>query len=75
MLNKLIIMKKYYVNKKAQSNGDHEVHHEDCIFLPSLENRKYLGLFFSCDGAVKEAKKEYSKADGCYYCSKSCHTS
>lgn len=68
-------MKKYYVNKKAQSNGDHEVHHEDCIFLPSLENRKYLGLFSSCDGAVKEAKKDYSKANGCIRCSTSCHTS
>lgn len=68
-------MKKYYVNKKAQSNGDHEVHHENCIFLPSLENRKYLGQFSSCDDAVKEAKKDYSKANGCYYCSTSCHTS
>lgn len=68
-------MKKYYVNKKAQTNGDHEVHHEDCIFLPSLENRKYLGLFSSCDDAVKEAKKDYSKANGCIRCSTSCHTS
>lgn len=68
-------MKKYYVNKKAQSNGDHEVHHENCNFLPSLENRKYLGLFSSCDEAVKEAKKDYSKVNGCYYCSTSCHTS
>ncbi|WP_066434084.1 hypothetical protein [Chryseobacterium sp. CCH4-E10] len=68
-------MKKYYVNKKAQSNGDHEVHHEDCILLPSLENRKYLGLFSSCDDAVKEAKKDYSKANGCLRCSTSCHTS
>jgi hypothetical protein len=68
-------MKKYYVNTKAQSNGDHEVHNENCDYLPSSDNRKYLGEFYSCDSAVTEAKKTYSKANGCYYCSKSCHTS
>ena len=26
-------MKKYYVNKNAQGNGDHEVHAEDCSNL------------------------------------------
>ncbi|WP_294209448.1 hypothetical protein [uncultured Chryseobacterium sp.] len=68
-------MKKYYVNKKAQSNGDHEVHDEYCTYLPSTENRKYLGMFSSCDGAVKEAKKEYSQSNGCKTCSNACHTS
>ncbi len=50
-------MKNYYVNKKAQANGDHEVHHENCIYLPDIENRKYLGIFSTCKEAVKEAKK------------------
>lgn len=68
-------MKKYYVNKKAQNNGDHEVHHEDCIYLPSTENRKYLGQFSSCKDAVKEAKKDYSESNGCKTCSNECHTS
>ncbi|QIY91830.1 hypothetical protein [Chryseobacterium gallinarum] len=68
-------MKKYYVNKKAQSNGDHEVHDEHCFYLPNSENRKYLGMFFSCEQAVKEAKKEYTHANGCINCSKNCHTS
>ncbi len=35
----------YYVNKNAQSNGDHEVHKSDCAWLPEVENRKYLGWF------------------------------
>jgi hypothetical protein len=67
-------MPKYYVNKQAQSNGDHEVHTSTCIYLPSAENRKYLGEFVTCHGAVREAKKHYSQVDGCYFCSRECHT-
>jgi hypothetical protein len=68
-------MKQYYVNKNAQSNGDHEVHESGCEFLPAVENRMFLGSFESCFEAVKEAKKHYKKVDGCYYCSRACHTS
>jgi hypothetical protein len=68
-------MKKYYVNKQEQSNGDHEVHDENCSYLPAAANRIYLGEFYTCHGAVVEAKKHYFKANGCYYCSKDCHTS
>ncbi|TCD29612.1 hypothetical protein EZ456_00930 [Pedobacter psychrodurus] len=67
-------MKKYYVNKNAQSKGDHEVHDEKCTYLPSSDNRKYLGEFSSCKGAVTEAKKTYSKSNGCRTCSIDCHT-
>ncbi|HKG06337.1 MAG TPA: hypothetical protein VKB19_07765 [Pedobacter sp.] len=65
--------KKYYVNTRAQDNGDHEVHDETCYRLPEVANRKYLGDYYSCEPAVAEAKKSYVKADGCYYCSNSCH--
>ncbi len=66
----------YYVNKNAQSNGDHEVHTEECSFLPDSQNGKYLGTFSNCHDAVREAKKHYPEtADGCYYCCKPCHTS
>ena len=68
-------MAKYYLNKQAQSNGDHEVHKLGCSYLPNPENRIYLGEFPSCHGAVREAKKHYAKADGCYWCSPDCHTS
>lgn len=65
--------KKYYVNKNAQANGDHEVHDENCTYLPY--NRKYLGEYDTCKDAVAEAKKEYKTANGCKYCSPLCHTS
>ncbi|MGY4384672.1 hypothetical protein ACVWYN_001706 [Pedobacter sp. UYP24] len=68
-------MKKYYVNKRAQNNGDHEVHDSGCSFLPLPENRQYLGEYSSCKGAVTEAKKTYTSADGCKFCSNECHNS
>lgn len=68
-------MDTYYVNKNEQSNGDHEVHTGICKYLPSYENRMYLGNFSTCAEAVREAKKTYSKADGCFYCCNACHKS
>lgn len=67
-------MKIYYVNKKAQENGDHEVHESGCEFLPSPENKEILGIFENCTQAVKKAKEKYSTANGCYFCSYPCHT-
>lgn len=66
---------RYYVNKNAQSNGDHEVHVPSCSFFPDAENRIYLGEFSSCQPAVTEAKKHYRQSNGCYYCCNACHTS
>ena len=68
-------MSRYYVNKNAQDNGDHEVHTTGCSFMPDPENRIYLGDFDSCGPAVAEAKKHYKQSNGCYYCSRACHTS
>jgi hypothetical protein len=64
----------YYVNKQAQSNGDHEVHASSCSHLPNVQNKHYLGPFDRCQDAVKEAKKVYPKSNGCYWCSTTCHT-
>lgn len=68
-------MARYYVNKNAQANGDHEVHEYSCSFLPATENRIYLGDFSTCGPAVREARNHYSQVNGCYYCSRPCHTS
>ncbi len=65
----------YYVNRQPQLNGDHEVHRENCTWLPATHNRVYLGKFSSCHRAVREAKKIYPQSNGCKYCSKECHTS
>ena len=65
----------YIVNKNAQENGDQEVHEDGCSYMPDWKNRKPLGDFTNCHDALIEAKKYDSDADGCYYCSRECHTS
>jgi hypothetical protein len=64
----------YYVNKNAQSNGDHEVHKSACSHMPNENNKLYLGDHSTCASAVREAKKHYSQSNGCYYCCRECHT-
>ena len=66
--------KHYYVNDNAQDNGDHEVHEEGCSYLPQTPNRTYLGYFSNCSDAVKEAKKHHDQVNGCFWCSRPCHT-
>jgi len=68
-------MARYYVTKQAQTNGDHEVHQFGCSWMPAEDNRIYLGDFPTCRSAVTAAKRHYTRANGCYYCSRECHTS
>jgi len=68
-------MKKYYVNTQAQSNGDYQVHSEDCRHLPKLINRIHLGIHSNCEDALTEAKKTFSHSNGCKKCSPECDTS
>lgn len=67
-------MASYYVNKRAQSNGDHEVHTDDCRYLPSQENQHYLGIYTHCKPAVAKAKTIYRQSNGCATCCPDCHT-
>lgn len=67
-------MPNYHVNKNAQPNGDHEVHEQGCSRAPLPQNQVHLGFFYTCTGAVIEAKKIYRQSNGCYYCSKECNT-
>lgn len=64
----------YYVNKNAQTNGDHEVHNSGCSFLSDQQNRLYLGTFDSCGPAAAEAKRTYPSSNGCFFCSRACNT-
>lgn len=66
---------RFYVNKNAQPNGDHEVHRSSCAWLPDVTNRIYLGDFSTAQAAVREARKYYAQVDGCYYCCPEVHTS
>lgn len=67
-------MNRYYVNKLAQSNGDHEVHKQGCHRLPDSWNRIDLG-YQRDDAAALRAAQEFfpHSADGCYYCCPAIH--
>ncbi|MBI2188666.1 MAG: hypothetical protein HYU37_16325 [Acidobacteria bacterium] len=67
-------MTKYYVTRNAQLNGDHEVHHEFCAWLPLAQHLQYLGFFADCASAVREARKHFSQSNGCAFCASECHT-
>lgn len=64
----------YYVNKRAQTNGDHEVHSDSCFYISKIKEKEFLGLFDNCVEAVAKAKLIYSRANGCAFCSPACHT-
>ena len=67
-------MPRYYVNRNAKANGDHEVHVADCIYLPLPKNQYFLGVFDDCSAAVFAAKEVYTQVNGCKTCSSACHT-
>lgn len=69
-------MPNYYYNKNLDKKGNHEVHTEDCSFLPNVNNREYIGFELNCKNAIDRVKRETGRNnfDGCYYCSKECHT-
>ncbi len=68
-------MASYYVNMNKDDKGDNEVHISGCNWMPAVSNKEYLGEFYNCNGAVSEAKRRGYNANGCYRCSRSCHTS
>ena len=64
----------FYINLKPQENGDNEMHRSGCKHLANNTNRYYVGLFGTCNEAIKEAKKAFPQSNGCIHCCKSCHS-
>jgi hypothetical protein len=69
-----VVVVQYFVDAIVQTNGDHEVHVAICVRLPRPSRRRYLGEFASCFRAVTEARKRYTRVNGCYDCADACHT-
>lgn len=66
-------MVRYYANRDAQANGEHDVHGEGCHFVPESDKRSYLGEYTSCRHAVAAARTIYPQSNGCHACSPECH--
>ena len=69
-----VVFDHYYVNKNPQPTGEHEVHCDGCDYLPEPQHREYLGYYSTCQEAVRAAKELYHNVDGCYHCSRECHS-
>ena len=75
-------MAKYILNINKQdslSEENYEIHNEEtCAHLPNTENRRHIGYFSNCKDEIIQAKikyPEYAKdIDGCFWCSRPCHT-
>jgi len=67
-------MPSYYVNRRAQPNGDHEVHVKGCSWFPEPGSDIYVGEFVDCRGALHKAKAYFDQVNGCYYCARQCNT-
>lgn len=65
----------YYFHKNKDSKGNHEVHTSNCSYLPTNENREYIGSYNNCSDAINAAKHSHPQKsfDGCYWCSRTCH--
>lgn len=66
----------FYLNANEQPAGEHEVHRDDCYWMPASDNRLYLGIHESCGSAVGRAQVGYPawSINGCMHCSIACHT-
>jgi hypothetical protein len=64
---------RYFVNRNAPDDGDHEVHEATCSHLPAEDHRLDLGQFSTCYAAVREAKRHFPRSNGCFYCARACH--
>ncbi|MDL4912486.1 MAG: hypothetical protein QRY16_01440 [Enterobacterales bacterium endosymbiont of Blomia tropicalis] len=58
----------YYVNKQAGYNDNHVVHAYGCKYQPSLQDRLFLGSFYTPTAAIQQARKYYPGALGCDNC-------
>ena len=64
----------YYINRKANPTGEHEIHKGNCEWLPEPKNREYLAKDCSFLTAKTLAHyKGYVYVDGCYYCCRQNH--
>ncbi len=62
----------FYIDLRTKENGENEMHRSGCKHLPEQTKRYYVGLFGTCNEALKEAKKIFPKSNGCPFCCKAC---
>lgn len=51
----------YYYNKNTNFNNNHEVHTQECSWLPGTVNYELIGFAPNCKEAVKRAERQTGK--------------
>ncbi len=64
----------YFIDKNIQISGKHEVHKNDCEFLPDTSSREYLGYFIDCQEAINIAYEKYDNVEACKNCIPECRS-
>ena len=64
----------YFVEKKAQPDGTHDIHTLNCDCLPTGDHRIFLGVFTTCGEALTEARQYFKRANGCFSCAINCYS-
>lgn len=65
---------KYYLDRRADGQGLHQIHREDCPYLPERSDLIPLGDYPDCHGPLmKSMAAHYAASDGCAHCSMTCH--
>ena len=67
-------MKKYFLTKTPQENGDHILHAVTCRELPAEDTLLYLGFFKTFSIALEQAKKMYADVGGNIVACDTCST-
>ncbi|EOO05017.1 hypothetical protein IAW_05836 [Bacillus cereus str. Schrouff] len=71
------MMSHYYVSLRVDDDGNHKLHTDNCVYLPDIKNRIYLGFFLNCQDALlaATAKFMFRSFDDCCLCCNECHAS
>jgi hypothetical protein len=67
---KQIMIKKYYVAVRPQTNDLHSVHKEGCPFMPDDGKRIFLGHFKSGHDAIRMGDMYFPETESCLFCCK-----
>jgi hypothetical protein len=64
-------MKFFYLSTEPNNAGKFEIHERDCVMIPSVYHRDYLGPFNSGKEAFSKAKGIQTESTLCPQCSSS----
>ena len=65
-------MPRYFVDARDPMDGTREVHRQGCHRMPAEEDCEPLGEFDDARDAVREARRTWAEAKGCYFCCLEC---